>query len=399
MNAYKAPTLYGGSASFVLLHAGRHLRSRLVLVTVASSTTFGFPCTCISPIGDVLWNVIVAQSRRFGRYMESGAKGENMAIWPGAVLTDDLEFWMTRFPAPLKNIPIIHLAIPGSHDTMTYTIERHSDVGPDEPAYVRTLGRYCSFVAKPIILNWSVTQRDDIKQQLNGGVRYLDLRVATKPRTNNIYFLHGLYGAEVSKPLLDVADWLTSHANEIVILDFQHFYAFTDQDHHRLVDRIMQIFRGKLCPVSSRFNHVTLQWLALKRYQVFVIYRNVYARNYPNLWPSGLWRTVWPNTVRVDELIDFLNVELQSRSLDIAFISQCLLTPDTSYVVKHLCGTLQRDLVPRCQKAILSWINQKRPGRGGLNIVIADFVSDNNFLFSKTVIQSNTKLLHSPEVP
>ncbi|KAL6264745.1 hypothetical protein P5V15_004843 [Pogonomyrmex californicus] len=328
-------------------------------------------------------------------------KGEDVtgARWPSAALTDDLEFWMTRFPAPLKNIPIIHLAIPGSHDTMTYTIERRNDVGPDEPAFIRTLGRYCSLVAKPIILNWSITQRDDIKRQLNGGIRYLDLRVATKPGTNDIYFLHGLYGAEVSKPLLDVANWLSSHANEIVILDFQHFYAFTDQDHHRLVEKIIHIFRGKLCPVSSKFDHITLQWLVLKRYQVFVIYRNVYARNYANLWPSGLWRTVWPNTVRVDELIDFLNVELQNRSLDIAFVSQCLLTPDTSYVVKHLCGTLQRDLASRCQKAILSWINQNRPGRGGLNIVIADFVSDSNFLVSKTVIQSNMKLLHNLEVP
>lgn len=330
--------------------------------------------------------------------MAGGGKGENPARWPGIALNDDPEFWMTRFPAPLKNIPIIHLAIPGSHDTMTYTIERHNDVGPDEPAFIRTLGRYCSFVAKPIILNWSITQRDDIKQQLNGGIRYLDLRVATKPGTNNIYFLHGLYGAEVSKPLLDVASWLTSHANEIVILDFQHFYAFTEQDHHRLIDRIIQIFRGKMCPVSSRFDHITLQWLVQKRYQVFVIYRNVYARNYANLWPSGLWRTMWPNTVRVDELIDFLNVEIQSRPLDIAFVSQGILTPDTSYVVKHMCGTLQRDLVPRCQKAILSWISQKYPGRGGLNIVIADFVSDNNFLFSKTVIQNNMKLLHSSDV-
>jgi len=30
------------------------------------------------------------------------------------VLNDDLEFWMTRLPAPLKDMPIIHLAIPGT---------------------------------------------------------------------------------------------------------------------------------------------------------------------------------------------------------------------------------------------------------------------------------------------
>ncbi|XP_050458668.1 PI-PLC X domain-containing protein 3 [Cataglyphis hispanica] len=326
---------------------------------------------------------------------ESITMGETGGM--AAILNNDLEFWMTRLPAPLKDISIIHLAIPGSHDTMTYTIEKRNDVGPDEPAFIRTLGRYCSFIAKPIILNWSITQRDDVKQQLNGGIRYLDLRVATKPESKDVYFLHGLYGSEISKPLLDVADWLTSHANEIIILDFQHFYGFMDDDHHRFIERIYQIFREKLCPVSSTFDHITLRWLVANRYQMFVIYRNVYAHNYANLWPSDLWHTVWPNTVRVDELIDFLNIELQNRSLDIAFVSQCLLTPDTSYVLKHLCGTLQRDLVPLCQKAILSWINQKRPGHGGLNIVIADFVSDSNFLFSKTVIQSNTKLLSNSE--
>lgn len=50
--------------------------------------------------------------------MEGAGKGENIARWPDAVLNDDLEFWMTRFPAPLKNIPIIHLAIPGTFKSL-----------------------------------------------------------------------------------------------------------------------------------------------------------------------------------------------------------------------------------------------------------------------------------------
>lgn len=127
---------------------------------------------------------------------------------------------------------------------------------------------------------------------------------------------------------------------------------------------------------------------------MLVIYRNIYAQNYSNLWPSGLWRIPWPNTTRVDELLDFLDVELQARPLEIGFISQCVLTPDVSFVLKHICGTLQRSLVLLSQKTILSWLSQKRSGRGGLNIVIADFVSDNNYLFCKTVIANNKKMFH-----
>lgn len=308
------------------------------------------------------------------------------------ILNKELEYWMTQLPETLKNLPIIHLAIPGSHNTMTYTIKRHNDVGPDEPKYIGALGRYCSFVSKPIIFNWSITQHENIKDQLNSGIRYLDLRVATKPTDANIYFVHGLYGSKIYQPLQEIAEWLSFHNNEIVILDFQHFYSFSEMDHSHLVETIFRIFQTKLCPVASIFDHITLNWLNLEKYQVIVIYRNVFAQNYSNLWPSCLWRTPWPNTVRVNELIDFLDIKLKARPLQIGFISQCLLTPDISYILKHLCGTLQRDLVPLCQKAILLWINHKRPGRGGLNIIIADFISDNNFLFCKTVIDSNKKI-------
>jgi len=55
----------------------------------------------------MIWNTIAKTLN----IMEGGEKRENVT---GVVLNDDLEFWMTRFPAPLKNIPIIHLAIPGT---------------------------------------------------------------------------------------------------------------------------------------------------------------------------------------------------------------------------------------------------------------------------------------------
>lgn len=308
------------------------------------------------------------------------------------ILNNNLEFWMSQLPEPLKNIPIIHLAIPGSHNTMSYTIDRRNPVGPDACAFVRTLGRYCSILSKPIIFNWSVTQKDNIKTQLDSGIRYLDLRVATKG-TGDIYFLHGLYGSEITKPLEDVANWLNGHANEIIILDFQHFYTFTEMNHRHLIAKINQLFRGKLCPVSSSFDRMSLRWLNSEKYQVFVIYRNIYAINQANLWPSGLWPTPWPNTVRVDQLVNFLNEELKKRVQSMGYVSQCILTPTTTYVMKHLCGTLQSNLVPLCQKQILSWIDQKKAGPKGLNIVIADFICDQNYVFPKAVIQANLRFL------
>ncbi|XP_063985857.1 PI-PLC X domain-containing protein 3 [Diachasmimorpha longicaudata] len=309
------------------------------------------------------------------------------------VLNDDLEFWMTRLPPYLKTIPIIHLAIPGSHNTMTYTINRFNDVGPDEPRYLRFLGRYVSLLSKPLIFNWSVTQYDGIKAQLTGGVRYLDLRLATKPNDHQIYFLHGLYGDTVPPHLKDISDWLKEHPEEVVILDFQHFYSFNLNNHRSLVGIIKNIFGRKMCPVSGLLPSISIDWMISRGYQVIVIYRNEIARIERDVWPSGLWPTPWPNTTDSTELIAFLESRLKTRIPDAGYVSQCLLTPDTKYVVRHLCGSLHRDLASKCRGVTIPWVEEHQPGPGKLNIVITDYVSFNNFEFCRVVIQRNRELL------
>ncbi|KAJ8687375.1 hypothetical protein QAD02_023169 [Eretmocerus hayati] len=308
-------------------------------------------------------------------------------------LCENLDTWMTRLPPRLRSLPITSLAIPGSHNTMTYTIERSNDVGPDEPVPIQRFARYFPILAKPLIFNWCVNQYESVKDQLDGGIRYLDLRVATKANDDKVYFLHGLYGAEITQPLQEVADWLTAHPNEVIVIDFQHFYAFADAHHRSLIDYVKYLFRGKLCPVYSKFDHISLQWLSSERYQVFIVYRNVAARNYNDLWPSGLWPTPWPNTVNADKLIDFLNDGLQKRSRNFGYVSQCLLTPSTSYIVKHICGSLKKDLSVKCRNVTLPWVKKNSPGSGGLNIVITDYISFDDFVFPRTVIQRNATLL------
>ncbi|XP_015122022.1 PI-PLC X domain-containing protein 3 [Diachasma alloeum] len=316
-----------------------------------------------------------------------GVKTQNV------ILNDNLELWMTRLPPYLKSIPIIHLAIPGSHNTMTYTISRFNDVGPDEPQYLRFLGRYLSLLSKPVIFNWSVTQYDDIKGQLTGGIRYLDLRLATKPNDHQIYFLHGLYGDTVASHLKDISDWLKEHPEEVIILDFQHFYSFNLNNHMSLVTIIKNIFGTRICPVSGILSSISIDWMVRRGYQVIIIYRNEIARLENDLWPSGLWPTPWPNTTDATELIDFLDSRLGTRLPDTGYVSQCLLTPDTKYVLRHLCGSLHRDLAVKCREVSIPWLEGHYPGDGGMNIVITDYVSFNNFQFSRLVIQRNRELL------
>ncbi|XP_066596724.1 PI-PLC X domain-containing protein 3 [Prorops nasuta] len=296
-------------------------------------------------------------------------------IFDGCLIkeSNNLESWMSLLSPSLKKLPIIQLAIPGSHNSMTYTIMPENDIGPDEPAYIRMLGCICTFAAKPIIFNWSITQDSTIIQQLNGGVRYLDLRVATKSASNDFYFLHGLYGEKINKSLEDILNWLNHHPNEIIILDFQHFYSFSHYDHEKLIKLITNMFHGKLCPVYETFNHITLEWLSSLKNQIILIYRDINARNHAYFWPNNFWPTPWPNTTSTDRLIAFLSNNLRSKNDNLGFVSQCLLTPNFPYVLKHLCGNLRKSLVRSCQTPIYTWINEQCPGKFGMNIVIAGF--------------------------
>lgn len=280
---------------------------------------------------------------------------------------------------------------------MTYTIQRYNDVGLDVPVTLRFFGKYFSAIAKPLIFNWSVTQYDTIAQQLNGGIRYLDFRLATK-RDNKIYFLHGLYGDEITSHLLEISNWLSRHPNELIIIDCQHFYSFTEEHHRGLVQKLKSIFGNKICPCrTTDLCKITLDWLNRRKFQIIVVYRNEIVRLETDMWPSGLWPTPWPNTVYPQELIDFLDLRLKTRLPYTGFVSQCLLTPDTSYVLKHLCGSLHRDLATLCRDTSLPWIEEHFPGAGGLNVVIGDFVSYNNFLFSRIVIQRNIRLFEDED--
>jgi len=128
---------------------------------------------------------------------------------------------------------------------------------------VRRLEQIFGPVTRAILYNWSVTQRATLEEQLRNGVRYLDLRLAIEDSGGTQpLVVHHLCGAELG-PLLAVVDsFLTSHPQEAVIIDFQHFYGFRDLDHERLVAHLQGLFGSRLCPYwAGASEEVTLRWM------------------------------------------------------------------------------------------------------------------------------------------
>ncbi|KAL0821612.1 hypothetical protein ABMA28_005061 [Loxostege sticticalis] len=319
----------------------------------------------------------------------------------GSAQIINLEYWMRNLPEQLKNVPFIYLAIPGSHDSMTYGINRSSGLAPDaEPILHRLFPLF-----RGTILRWTITQANDTMQQLLLGIRYLDLRLATKKGTDNFYFTHGLYAEEISGALNQVKSFVESHPGEVVILDFQHFYGFQPDDHQRLMRFLLNLYGPRLVPRQMDLERITLNSLDRLGQQVVIVYRHqaVYATE--AFWQPQMMPSPWPQQEKVEDLMNFLtNVR---RHPGMGFVHQAVLTPTPQFIVFRWRSTLRAKCAVPVKDEVLQKISKDfEPGpplaqtagpRAPVNVVIADFVEMDDAIFPKTIIQLNLKLLRNTE--
>lgn len=241
------------------------------------------------------------------------------------------------------------VALPGSHDSFSFYIDEASPVGPEQPETVQNFVSVFGTVAKKLMRKWLATQTMSFTGQLGAGIRYFDLRISTKPRDpdNELYFAHGLFSAKVNEGLEEINAFLTDHHKEVVFLDFNHFYGMQKYHHEKLVQMLKDIYGNKMCPAIFA-QEVSLKYLWEKDYQVLVFYHSPVALEVPFLWPGQMMPAPWANTTDPEKLIQFLQASItERRKKGSFFISQVVLTPKASTVVKGVASGLRETITER----------------------------------------------------
>lgn len=103
---------------------------------------------------------------------------------------------------------------------MTFAITHDSKIAPDAEPLLQRLS-FLGPIPRYIMSKWSKTQGFNVVAQLKTGVRYFDLRLATRKGTDKIYFVHGLYSCEVDQVLHELKDFLVTHPLEVSNLYFR----------------------------------------------------------------------------------------------------------------------------------------------------------------------------------
>lgn len=68
---------------------------------------------------------------------------------------------------------------------------------------------------------------------------------------------------------IEILFWIVTF--QVVVLDCQHFYGFTQLDHENLIQLFNKSFGAKLLPYSNHMNYITLEYMTAQyRYQVCI---------------------------------------------------------------------------------------------------------------------------------
>ncbi|KAL0582500.1 LOW QUALITY PROTEIN: PI-PLC X domain-containing protein 1 [Plecturocebus cupreus] len=177
------------------------------------------------------------------------------------------EDWMSALCPRLWDVPLHHLSIPGSHDTMTYCLNKKSPIFQGSPGCCSCSTKAFLCITRPVVLKWSVTQVLDVTEQLDAGVRYLDLRIAhmLDGSEKNLHFVHMVYTtALVEDTLTEISEWLEWHLG-------RNFEGLTEDLHEYLISCIKTIFGGD---AVSRGEVPTLRQLWARGQQAIVSYED-----------------------------------------------------------------------------------------------------------------------------
>jgi len=292
------------------------------------------------------------------------------------------EGWVAKLYAEHSKTRVVDLVLPGTHDSGSYAITASSPPAPGEPEAYSKVGDIASA--------WSKTQDRTLEEQLRGGVRYLDLRVAHFE--DRLVLVHGLVSCDLDDALMGVHRFARDEPREPVLLDLQAMPGAGAHDKlHKLLQETLgeHLFDKVAPPETWTLGHL---WSA-KRSLICIVGHPEFAAREPEYRGRRLLDSVWTNSRKVETLRTRLDSSLRGRDRDRFQCAYLTFTPELETIFAggfSKGGGLRSFSQPLFElpgEWIPEWLEEGlRP-----NVVSVDFYEHTNIVDS--VIQANQRLL------
>jgi hypothetical protein len=304
--------------------------------------------------------------------------------------------WMEALSTSLSDKPLCNVAMPGTHDSGTYQWNKELGASPDSDLCMTIQsalegsggkgllglgvgGMIADHVLELVYDRMCKCQDLSISDQLNAGIRYLDLRVAWNESVSGFYTCHGVYCVELKVILDQIAAFLTQHNKEIVVCDFNHFYKL-DPEHHKALAALITDRLGDKMAVQGQLDpNSTVQEYWDKGVQVVAVYHEDETQKASNgkLWFRGVLHSPWPNKNQTKDLHENLAGHIRARNKNKFFVLQGILTPDGELIKQEIMessgtGTSIKSIARRVSGKVVDWVDDEWKSETH-NIVIVDF--------------------------
>lgn len=317
--------------------------------------------------------------------------------------------WMGDLAESIKDKPLCQVGLPGTHDSGTFMFDQELGASPDSDLTMTIqdkldgaggrglLGSIGSVINDTILgtvfTSLCKTQDKSIKEQLEGGIRYLDLRVVRHEENGNFYTCHGVFCVDMKTVIDDINEFLNENEKEIVLLDFNHLFNM-DGHHKEFLDSILATLGDKVAKFSKLKADSPVEDYWKAGAQVVILYcgDQVIGRCKGKVWAQSEISSPWPNATDISILHDKLNESVENRSKDKFFVLQGLLTPDANLVKEEILAnnvsTSLETIAKRVSSKVVGWIEQEWYEQIQ-NVVIVDFFEKCSMV--PTIINWNRK--------
>ncbi|XP_055611301.1 PI-PLC X domain-containing protein 1-like [Uranotaenia lowii] len=267
--------------------------------------------------------------------------------------------WMNDLKGHIGQFRVREMFIPGTHDSASFkkNFNHHKNDN--------------------IVTKYSLTQDDDIRNQLLQGVRYIDLRVGYYKTSNQEFWAnHGISKMHPLKTILNQIKDYALETREIIIVDIQEFpvgfgknYDIHDKLIRLLNESLHEVMADSLISWYGKLDDI---WAHNKT--VILAYDHEYAiRTYPDV----VWRSAeqkWGNVQRMEDLKSYLfkiHKRHQSGTTNRPVADMAELTPDPWGVITDRYGGL-RKMAESINRWVTKWYFEELGPTA--NIVAVDFI-------------------------
>ena len=293
----------------------------------------------------------------------------NVNIFPSTWISDSLDI--------IGNLTLLELTLPGSHNSAAYHLTNEIMQGEISKTnkILFTLGEILTNRVSSMTKAWSLTQSQNLYSQMQGGIRYFDIRAGWDSQSNQWVSHHFFKGLPIRRHLEEIKNYLNDYKREIVIIEISHIRGNPRHENFLALENIiLGIFGELLYPVDQSFSFTVRQMIDTGQR---VLLSCCMIFNSQVIWPEDTFYNTYPDSSKIGKMIEYNQnaifdfVSERKRKL---FKVSWILTPEINTVLKPVYPSSLKEMADLAALELPRfWQNIKEFECRMGNILLIDF--------------------------